>query len=1422
MLNKISIKHKIFILFATILTIAVLVVGVYGFVSAKNSYIDAALKANEAKIDSLRSNIEGILGTIPADIVYNSEFYALKKMIIWKDLKEKNQVAKWKEIYISTLKDYIANKEFYYQIRFLNKKGKEVVFLKYNPKTKKVIILSSEELSNKSNRDYFKKAINLKKGEYYVSKMNLNVEHGQIEKPFMPVVRYSMPVINSNGETKGVVVINFSADTILNKIKVEDLKAKESKGNVYLINKQGYYLYHNDPNKRWGFQLDTNYNFFLTHQGYKKIFDQQDQTTFIDNDVLYAVQKIYPDKVNNKNRYWYLVSSVSKNTALSSLEQFIFIFLSILVVVLFLGFLITNDYITKLIDPLIKVTNQLNALSHGEIKKADIDYNDNDEIGQIVQSTSILVNSIETIIYQANSISKGDFTHDIQLRGANDKLGIALIAMTKRLKEITALATSLSKGNYDVHIVAKNSDDQLGLALVDMVNYLENITQVAESISLGNLDVKYTKKSKEDRLGIAILEMIKYLKTISEQAKAIANEDFTGTIISKGKDDELGNAIVDMTNILRKNSIKVKNDIWFSEGLSKFADKLTGINDIEILSQKAIIELCRYIDVASGVVYIANNEEEKLEMISSYSFLSTNEDFKGCFKISQGVVGQVAFEKKAILLNNNYDENKKIKTGTASINPKEIYVFPLIFENELFGVVEIMNINKFKSLQIDYLIKAGNILATALHSASQNTQIKLLLDESQKAFEILQIKNQEIEKAKKEIDIRADELEASNQYKSEFLANMSHELRTPLNSVILLSSLLTKNTNNNLTDADIQKAKVINQSGNELLRLINDILDLSKIESGKMELIVDQIDSKELVNHYDEIFSHTAKDKGLEFKVVDNINGIFYNDKDRLGQIIRNLISNAFKFTKQGSVTLQLDKTDNKDLPIKVSVRDTGVGIPKEKQELIFQAFMQADGSTSRQFGGTGLGLSISKELAHLMGGEIELESKENEGSTFIIYLPDLINQFDSSIGEKANISSAIKSTQTVINKKETIENKKMQFLIIEDDKVFADILKEIIENQDYLAYVAYSGKEGLEIAQKHKIDGAVIDIGLPDMSGIEVIKQLQQNPRTKNISIQVVSGKNKSEYDFNGFKIDGYLQKPVSNKQLLKAISNVKKTIRTIMIVEDDESHIEAIKSYIEEDNKYKITTATTIEDAKKLCDKEYFDLAIVDLGLGDGSGTQVCQCLKANHEDTVILIYTGRDLSRQEADFLSDISDEIIIKNPDSHERLKEEINRFLDSPAKTVENNDSIDNTKQQEQEIVDDIDYSSYDTNILKNKKVLIVDDDIKNIFVLSSALQEYNMDISHAKNGKEAIEFLEEHKDIDIILMDIMMPVMDGYEAMKAIRSDDIFKTIPIIAVSAKAMKEDKDKAIDCGANDFLPKPIDLDKLANMISKVLQG
>ena len=1172
---KLSVKNKIFFIFVVVIVISVSSVGYFGFQSAKESYISSALSVNKGETKALSNEIKGFLGTIPNDVIYNASFYALDKLLIWEDLKDTRKIEHWKNVYISALKDYLSNKKSYYQARILNLNGDEKIKLKYDKKTRNVIQSSDEELQNKFSRDYFKEALKLKKGEFYISPMSLNIENGVIEKPFIPVVRYSTPIINANGEIKGVLVLNYNASYILDAIDttMELDDARESQ-KYYLLDENGYYMYAQDKMKRWGSQLGSEYNFNKDYPKIMEIFKDEDAITFLRDTKLFAVNKIYPHKADNRYRYWYLVTTVDSDVALSALDRFITLFFILLVGVLAFGLSVINWYISKLITPLSKVSSQLISLSKGDIQKESIKYSAKDEIGLIVNSTAILVDAIETTVQQATAVANGDFSRDIQLLSKNDSLGLAIQDMTKRLKEITDLSTSLAIGNYDVKIIARGSDDKLGLALIEMVEYLKIITNVAESIAIGDLDVKYKATGDDDRLGHAILQMIKYLKTILKQANAITQEDFSNSISVKSKNDELGLALVTMTNMLRDSSIQNKNEIYFSDGVGEFSDTLTGISDTIELAREAISLACRHVNASSGVTYSYDKEKQELNLIASYAYIS-RDNLSNRFKLGEGIVGQVALERKEILLKNIRDDEFSVESGTTYSKPKEVFAFPLIHESELFGVVEIMSFESFSKIQREYLIKIGSVFATALHTTSQNVQIKVLLEKSQQAFEELQTQSEELQEsnvqmeeqqqqltlqskelqtkndtlaqAKEEIDKRAEDLEKASKYKSEFLANMSHELRTPLNSIILLSKLLTQNQNNTLNKKDIEKSSVIHRAGNDLLLLINDILDLSKIESGNMELIYEDIYSADLLDDIKGLFGAVAEDKGVEFIIHDNYNDSFSTDKTKLSQVLKNLLSNAFKFTKEGSVSVELNKENDNLLII---IKDTGIGIPKDKLVSIFDAFKQVDGSISREFGGTGLGLSISKTIIDLMGGDIRVESEYGEGSSFIISL-------------------------------------------------------------------------ALKKATKHS----------------EVIKPSEvKEEETPSVEI---------EEDF------------IKQQSIVSAI------------IEEDEP------------------------------------------------------------------------------------------------EQISE----------------------------------------NELSAKNILIVDDDSRNIFTLTSTLESMGAEVYSAFNGKEAIDLLEDGIEVDLILMDIMMPVMDGLKAIESIKENDKFKEIPIIAITAKTMPEDKQKCLDAGANDYLAKPL---------------
>lgn len=934
-------------------------------------------------------------------------------------------------------------------------------------------------------------------------------------------------------------------------------------------------------------------------------------------------------------------------------------------------------------------------------------------------------------------------------------------------------------------------------------------------------------------------------------------------------DDSLKDEIGVMSNIVNQGIKKVENSVnhkniedWIKDGVNSLNQILINLKDVQDVSDRSVNFICDHINAGVGVFYLFDEDKNKLVQYASFAHVIRDE-LSYEFDLKEGIIGQVAFQKKPILLKNIKKDENLITTGTITQASYNTYTFPLIYNNKLYGVIEIGSFNEIEKKYIDFFDATNRIICLALSNSIQDKKVKQLLEHTKKAnkqLEINQLKleeanaymeeqqqqleeananmeeqqqqleeananmeeqqqqlkiseqnlklqNQKLEETKNEIENKANELEQSGKYKSEFLANMSHELRTPLNSIILLSSLLQKNSKKTLNVDDIKKAKTIFESGNDLLKLINDILDLSKVESGKMQVIIDTFNSADFLSQIKDTFEFIAIDKGLKFNIVDEYNGIINNDRDRISQIVKNLISNAFKFTKEGSITLKISKSYEKDFII--SVIDTGIGIAANKQELIFKAFTQADGGTSREFGGTGLGLSISRELSKLLGGFITLKSEEGIGSTFSVELPNLKSTLEDYVVNthkeekifKKDISTNVSiPIIEVVNDDRNIMTKDDEaYLIIDDDKMFTEVVYEEVKKDNNFALIALTATSGLELVKKHKIKGIMLDLTLPDMDGVDVLKELKSNNKTRHIPVHVISSKDKNNETLELGAI-GYLQKPVFDGDINHIISSIdsfqEKQIKDLLIVEDNKVHREALIELVGEGVNIKgvKTSAEAILEVKK----EKYDTVVVDLGLMDGSGYEVCEYIKNTHPKLPIIIYTGRDLDSQDKIKLQEYSNSIIIKTANSNERILNEINIFLHRD----------DEEDEQSNEIFESID--------LRGTNILIVDDDIKNIFVLDAALKEFKATTHTAFNGQEALDFLEQNSDIDLILMDIMMPIMDGYEAIKAIREDSKLKHLPIIAVTAKAMKEDREKCIQLGADDYLSKPIDINILGNLI------
>jgi len=943
------------------------------------------------------------------------------------------------------------------------------------------------------------------------------------------------------------------------------------------------------------------------------------------------------------------------------------------------------------------------------------------------------------------------------------------------------------------------------------------------------------------------------------------------TLLDDSSSDEIGNMSKAVNKGIEKTRDNIqKNDIdaWIKNGVTELNQILINLKSVHDVSSESINFISKYISAGVGVFYVYEKENDRLQQYSSYAHV-VRDELSTSFKVGEGIIGQVAFQKQPILLKNIKKDEALITTGTVTQSSFNTYTLPLIYNDTLYGVIELGSFEEFKKETIEFLDVINRTICISLSTAIQANKVQELLEntkvanaelerkqnelqeanaqmeeqqvqleeananmeeqqqqleeananmeEQQQQLKIseqnLKLQNQQLEETKREIEKKAEELTQSGRYKSEFLANMSHELRTPLNSIILLSSLLQKNSKQTLSNDDIKKAKTIFDSGNELLRLINDILDLSKVESGKMQVIIDNFKSKDLLNQMKDTFDFTASDKGLKFEIVDEYNQMIHNDKDRISQIIRNLVSNAFKFTKEGSITLKIEPSKDLSKSFRISVIDTGIGIPKEKQDLIFKAFTQADGGTSREYGGTGLGLSISRELAKLLGGYVSLESIEGEGSKFSIDLPNLSSGDIEDLSENKRdveievhpvqqTKSSPKLTSNLVpdDDRNIINENQEAYLIIDDDVTFAEVVYEEIKKDGSLALVAYDATSGLELVNKYNIKGIMLDLTLPDMDGVDVLKDLKSNTKTRHIPVHIISSKDKNSETLELGAI-GYLQKPVLDGDINEVITSIdsfqKKKIKDLLIVEDNKVHREALIELVGEG--VNIKGVKTAHEAITEVKKEKYDTVVVDLGLMDGSGYEVCEFIKNSYPNLPIIIYTGKDITNDDKIKLQEYSNSIIIKTANSNERILNEINLFL-------HRDDVVD--KEDDNEIFDSID--------LEDVKILIVDDDIKNIFVLDAALKEFNATTFTAFNGQEALDFLVDNEDIDLVLMDIMMPVMNGYEAMEKIRENDKLKQIPIIAVTAKAMKEDREKCISLGADDYMSKPIDLNILGNLI------
>jgi CheY-like chemotaxis protein/signal transduction histidine kinase/CHASE3 domain sensor protein len=923
-----------------------------------------------------------------------------------------------------------------------------------------------------------------------------------------------------------------------------------------------------------------------------------------------------------------------------------------------------------------------------------------------------------------------------------------------------------------------------------------------------------------------------------------------------------------MRNIraLRRAEAEMAEKNWALTGTGALTDGMQGNLTIAPLAHAVMQHLATFLKASMGAFYIADESQQYLHRQAAYA---AGKETPHAVAFGEGIVGQVATGRQEIVLTDIHSEQFTLNAAFGTIAPKNIVAVPVLFEQRTAGVIVLGTVEDFTPIQRQYLRLATNSIGIAIESSLARAKTNELLEETQRQSEELEAQQEELrqsnealhaktellerseielraqqqelqqinveveekvnqlgeqkeklEQAKGEIERKALEVEVSSRYKSEFLANMSHELRTPLNSILILSQLLSENKHKRLADKDVEFARNIHTSGASLLNLINEILDLSKIEAGKMELDIEPVPITTITDTISTLFTEIARNKDVTFRTTVPPalqKATIVTDRQRVEQILRNLLSNAFKFTpKYGTVALSLLAENNH---VVFQVADTGIGIPKDKQEIIFQAFQQVDGSTKRQYGGTGLGLSISRELAYALGGSIRLESTEGKGSAFIVSLPLTFNETLSlPTGKEVSVkarefrvseTSSTPEPETTHNDDRTQLNESDRVvLIIEDDDKFSQVLLGFIRERGYKGIIATQGNTGVSFARTYKPIAILLDIGLPVMNGYEVLRQIKNDPALRHIPVQIISAYDKKREGMLLGAFD-YMHKPVSVEDLHKAFERIEnftsKKLKKLLIVEDNEMQNNAIRELIGNGD-VKSSSAYRGTDAYDMLEREAFDCIIVDLGLPDMTGFELMEKIRANDRlnKIPIVVYTGRDLKKEDTQRLSKLADTVVLKTANSQERLLDETILFLHRVEAKL---------PPDKQDIIRRLHRTD---EVLKDKTILLVDDDIRNIYSLTNALEDESVHCLTAENGRIALEVLQANPSIDLVLMDIMMPEMDGYETTIAIRKDPAFQKLPIIALTAKAMKGDKEKCLAVGMSDYISKPVDVPQLLSLM------
>jgi HAMP domain-containing protein/signal transduction histidine kinase/CheY-like chemotaxis protein len=1077
-----------------------------------------------------------------------------------------------------------------------------------------------------------------------------------------------------------------------------------------------------------------------------------------------------------------------------------------------------------------------------------------------------------------------DLTDNVNFMAAN---------LTTQVRGIAKVVTAVANGDLKRKLVLETKGEIAELAdtingMIDtLATFADQVTTVAREVGIegklgGQARVPGAAgiwRDLTDNVNQLAANLTTQVRAIAEVATAVTKGDLTRSIAVEAQGevaalkDNINEMIVNLAATTRKNN----EQDWLKTNIAKFTGMMQGQRDLLTVSQLLLSELTPLVGAQHGTFYIAGGKEDKavLNLLAGYA-IDERDGVPTQFQIGQGLVGQCAKEKERILVTDVPGGYVRINSSLGTTSPASIVVLPVLFEGDVKAAIELASFGQFSDVHLAFLDQLTQSIGIVLNTIAATMRTEQLLQQSQALAEELQsqqlqlqttnaelqekaqllaeqkteveTKNREVEQAKKALEEKAEQLEITSKYKSEFLANMSHELRTPLNNLLILARMLSENSDKNLTPKQVKFAETIHTSGTDLLALINDILDLSKIESGKMDVEVGGVRFTELEDYCLKTFRHVADGKGLEFAIDLGpalAPEVMQTDAKRLQQVLKNLLSNALKFTEHGSVRLTLDRATGGWSPghpilsrvksvIAFSVSDTGIGIPVDKQRIIFEAFQQADGTTSRKYGGTGLGLSISRQLARLLGGEIRLQSAPGIGSTFTLYLPQTyvtpvqhkseallttpVLMEQAAMVTDAPVDLILPSTPlngqelvedlVIDDDRNLIERDDSVLLIVEDDITFARILVDMAHDRGLKALVALRGSTAMALAREFRPGAITLDINLPDMAGWTILDRLKHDPATRHIPVHIISG---DENRRLGMALGAmtYLEKSVTNESLAEAFATIEHSAqhrvkKLLVVCANAEERGEIVKTVAAPD--LDIIAASTGGEALAVVKQQYLDGIVIHLSVSDIAPLNLVEEIQALISPYVspIIVLGDRPLTPDEdLDFARAVR-RSVVRLTRTRERLLDESVLLLhrDETDLTMEQCRTLEHLRETDATLV--------------GKKVLVVDDDVRNIFALTSLLEDHSLDVYHAENGRAGIELLKKTPDIDLVLMDIMMPEMDGYETMKAIREIPRFRSLPIIALTAKAMKGDRAKCIEAGASDYITKPVDLEQLFSVL------